>query len=170
MESVKNASEELLLNMTGVLELIEELLNLSKQKASLLTAGDAEGLNTAVIKEEDIILSLHELENDRKTKADALAKTVGIFDKNITLKEIVSKIEDEHDRKGLSEVREKLQEAISRLSEQNAKLKELLEIQIGLTDYTLNMLYIPKRRNHSYDKTGGRSEDTGELSLMDIRI
>jgi flagellar biosynthesis/type III secretory pathway chaperone len=170
MESVINASEELMLTMTGVLELIEELLNISTQKASFLSAGDAEGLNSAVIKEEDIILSLHDLENDRKTKADALAKTIGIFDKHVTLRDIISKIEDESYRKVLSDMRDKLLDTIERLSAQNAKLKDLLEIHIGLTDYTLNMLYVPKRRNHSYDKSGGRSEDTGELSLMDVRI
>lgn len=170
MESVINASEELMRNMTGALELVEELLSLSTQKASFLTAGDAEGLSAAVRTEEDIVLALRELENDRKVKADALAKAIGVFEDNVKLKEIIAKIEDGPCRNGLSELREQLLDATSRLSAQNAKLKELLEMQIGLTDYMLNMLYIPKRRNHSYDQTGGRREETGELSLMDLHI
>jgi flagellar biosynthesis/type III secretory pathway chaperone len=170
MESVKNAADELILNMAGALELMETLLGLSEQKASFLTAGDAEGLSAAVEKEEDIVLSLRDIEEDRKAKADALAKAIGIFDKNITLKGIIGKIDDEQYRKRLSDLRDKLLDAVSRLSVKNARLKELLKLQIGITDYMLNMLYVPKRRNHSYDQTGGRREDTGELSRMDLRI
>lgn len=170
MEAARIASEDLCANMSASLGLIGALTDISKEKEAFLTAGDVEGLRSATEKEEEIIASLNRTEKDRKIYADALSQAIGLFNKDITLKDIIENISDSTMRERLADLRNKLIDASSHLSQINDKLAQLLQLQIGLTDYMINLLYIPKSKNNSYDLQGARRDDTNNRSLLDLHI
>jgi hypothetical protein len=178
MEAVHIAAEDLCANISKSLGLIGELTNISKDKEAFLTKCDIEGLRNATEKEEEIVAALNRTEKDRKICADVLSQAVGLFDKdnkkkdsnNITLRDIIEKITDKKMRERLSVLRKELIEAADHLSVLNDRLGQLLQLQIGLTDYMINLLYIPKSRNHSYNIQGIRRDETRDLSLLDLHI
>jgi hypothetical protein len=170
MEAVQVASEALCINMTQALNLIGELTAISRDKEALLTAGDIEGLRSATEKEEEIITALNRTENDRKISADALSQAIGLFNSDITLKDIIGQLADSAMKERLSDLRGRLIGAADNLSRLNDKLGQLLQLQIGLADYMINLLYVPKKRNHSYDIQGSRRDEPNGLNLLDLHI
>jgi hypothetical protein len=170
MEAVQVASEELCANITKALELIGELTQISIEKEAFLTAGDIEGLKSATDKEEEIIAALNRTEKDRKICADALSQAIGIFNSEITLKDIVGQLDDSDMKERLTDLRSRLLDAADNLSALNDRLGQQLQLQIGFTDYMINLLYIPKKRNHSYDIQGARQDETNDLNLLDLHI
>lgn len=170
MEDVALASEELLVIMHKSLGLLRELVELSKEKESYLISSDIEGLRNATEKEEELIAALALTENDRKIEADALSQAIGFFDKDIKLRDIIDHIGDPPLRERLAEIQNKLTESINVLSAQNEKLKQLLMLQIDVTDYMLRLLYTSKSRNQSYDVQGCRKEVSNELSMLDLHV
>lgn len=170
MEDVALASEELLAVMHKSLGLLRELVELSKEKEAYLTSSDIEGLRSATEKEEEIIAALALTENDRMFKADALSQAIGFFDKDVKLKDIIDHVGDPLLRERLTEIRNELTESVNVLSAQNEKLKQLLMLQIDVTDYMLRLLYTSKSRNQSYDVQGSRKEVSNELSMLDLHV
>jgi flagellar biosynthesis/type III secretory pathway chaperone len=170
MEAVQIASEELCANIGKALGLIGELTEISKEKEALLTAGDIEGLRSAAEKEEEIITALNRTEKDRKNFADALSQAIGVSNNEVTLSEIIERITDRSIKERLSDLRHKLLDAAENLSQLNDKLGQLLQLQIGFTDYMINLLYVPKKRNHSYDVQGSKKDEANDLSLFDLHI
>ncbi len=170
MEAVQVASEDLCANIAKALDYIGELTEMSKEKEAFLTAGDIEGLKSATEKEEEIIAALNRTEKDRKICADALSQAIGLFNSDITLKDIIEKLDDGAVKERLTDLRIRLLGAADNLSRLNDGLGQLLQLQIGFTDYMINLLYIPKKRNHSYDIQGVRQDETTDLSLLDLHI
>lgn len=170
MEAVSNASEDLYVNISKTLGFLNELTEISKDKEAFLTAGDIEGLRGATEKEEDIIVALNKTEKDRKICADALSKAIGLFTKEAALSDIIAHIEDTAMKQRLTDIRHALVMATDKLSAQNEKLGQLLQVQIGFTDYMINLMCIPKKSNHSYDIQGSRREEHSSLSLLDLHI
>ncbi len=170
MEAVQIASEDLCANISTALGLIGALTEISDKKEAFLTAGDIEGLRDASEKEEEIIAALNRTEKDRKIVADALSQAIGLFNKDIKLKDIIENITDSKMRERLTDLRTKLIDAADHLSVMNDKLGQLLQMQIGFTDYMINLIYIPKTKSHSYDIQGSRRDETNDLSLLDLHI
>ncbi|NLT14817.1 MAG: flagellar protein FlgN [Clostridiales bacterium] len=170
MEAVQIASEELCANMTKALGLIGELTEISGEKEALLEAGDIEGLRSMTEKEEEIIAALNRTEKDRKNCADALSQAIGIFQSEITLNDIIEKLSESTMRERLSELRNSLLDAAENLSRLNDRLGQQLQLRIGFTDYMINLLYVPKKRNHTYDIQGSKKDEAGDMNLLDLHI
>jgi flagellar biosynthesis/type III secretory pathway chaperone len=170
MEAVHIASEELCAHITKALGLLGELTAISEEKEAFLTAGDIEGLRNVTEKEEEIIAALNRTEKDRKICADALSQAIGLFHNDATLQDIIAGLPDSAMKERLTDLKEKLVGAADNLSRLNAKLAQLLQVQIGFTDYMINLMYVPKRKNHSYDIQGARQDETSDLSLLDLHI
>lgn len=170
IEAVQHTSDELCAAMQKALDLINELVDISKAKERYLTAGDIESLRTATEKEEDIMVALGRVEKDRILKADALSQAIGLFNTNLTLKDIIGQIPDNTVQERLSGLRKGLLESADRLSASHELLTELLGLQMSYTDYMLNMIYTPKSKNLTYDIQGSRNDDSGSLSRFDLHI
>lgn len=170
MEAVQIASEELCANISKALNLILELTAISHEKETFLTGGDIEGLRSVTEKEEEIVATLNRTEKDRKKCADALSQAIGLFNRDITLQDIIENISDKAMKARMTDLRDKLLRAADDLSRLNDKLAQLLQMQIGFTDYMINLLYVPKRRNHAYDIQGSRKDESSDLSLLDLHI
>ena len=170
MEAVQIASEELCANITKALDLIGELTEIAKEKEAHLEAGDIEGLRSATEKEEEIVAALNKTEKDRKNCADALSQAIGLFEGEITLKDIIEMLSESTMRERLSELRNRLLDAAVNLSHLNDRLGQKLQLRIGFTDYMINLLYVPRKRNHSYGVQGGRKDEAGNMNLLDLHI
>lgn len=170
MEAVKLASDDLCANMTTALNLINELTELSKLKETHLIAGDIEELRSLTEKEEELIAALGINETSRKLCAETLSKSVGLFGEDVSLGDIVEKIDVEATRALILNLRDTLISSMKTLFVRNEKLGELLQLQIGYTDYMLNFLYIPKSKNNAYDLQGNRKNENNNLSLLDFHV
>ncbi|NMA25751.1 MAG: flagellar protein FlgN, partial [Clostridiales bacterium] len=133
-------------------------------------AGDIGGLRSATEKEEEIVAALNKTEKDRKKCADALSQAIGLFENGTTLKDIVEKLSESAMKERLSELRNKLLDAAENLSRLNDRLGQKLQLRIDFTDYMINLLYVPRKRNHSYNGQGSKKDETGGLNLLDLHI
>ena len=170
MDPVRLASEELSTKLAASLEFVRALLSLSREKEAGLQAGDIERLRAATDKEEELITDLKRLDRDREICAGALAKAIGFFGSGHSLSELIAGIGDNPAGGRLDELKNELNEAMATLSSQNEKLRQLLALQIGYTQYMLNLIYIPRSRNNTYGNQGGRMDDASRLSLFDLHV
>jgi flagellar biosynthesis/type III secretory pathway chaperone len=164
------AYNDLSRSMEKALELLGLLTELSGRKSGCLTAGDIEGLRSAMENEEEIIAALNDTEKDRMIKADALSQAIGLFTKNAPLKALVEALPDRAAGEKLRQLGERLGAAMAALSDKNGKLKELLQLQINCNDYMLNMLVIPKHKGNAYDVRGSRRDDAAGRGFLDVHI
>jgi hypothetical protein len=170
MEAVLVHSDKLSQNLSGTLELLAALTAISKEKEMFLTGGDIESLRAATEREEELVAELTQKEKEREKCAGALSRAIGLFGKNIKLAELIERIDNDAVRRRLTEQKNSLNDAVRALEAQNGKLAELLALKMNYTDYMLNMIYVPKSRNHTYDVQGSRKDVAGDLSLMDFHV
>jgi flagellar biosynthesis/type III secretory pathway chaperone len=170
MEALRTASDELCLRLSMSLELVCALMALAREKETYLTTGDIENLRTATEKEEELVADLGKLEKDRELYAGALSNAIGFFGKGQSLAELIDGIPDSEMRRRLTTLRSQLKDAITTLTSQNEKLRQLLALQIGYTEYMLNLIYIPKSKNNTYDVQGSRTDNASQLSLFDLHV
>lgn len=156
--------------MEEQLELLGLLSEISDMKAACLTAGDIEGLRDAMEKEEELIVALNNAENERIAKADALSQAIGLFSKNVRLKELTAAIPDAALAQKLGRQGEQLSAAVAGLAEKNNRLSELLQLQIDRNDYMLNMLFAPKSKNNAYNVRGTRKDNGDTRGFLDVHI
>jgi len=169
MDTVKHASEALCLNLAGILDTINTLAALSAEKEAYVISGDIENLRAATEKEEELLADLGKLEKDRENIAGALSKAIGIFSKSVTLSSLIERIEDPGVQEKLSGLKDRLGEAVGALNAKNDRLKELLRLQMGYTEYMLNMIVVPRSKGRTYDPQGA-SQDAVNISLLDVRV
>ncbi len=156
--------------MDKQLELLGLLSEISDRKAACLTASDIEGLRDAMEKEEELIVALNEAENERIAKADALSQAIGLFSKNVRLKELIAAITDTDAAQMLGRRGERLNAAVAELAEKNNRLSELLQLQIDRNDYMLNMLFAPKSKNNAYNVRGTRRDNHDNRGFLDVHV
>jgi flagellar biosynthesis/type III secretory pathway chaperone len=167
---VESTAEELCRSMEKALELIGRLTETADTKAASLTAGDIEGLRTAMENEEELIAALDDTEKDRMIKADALSQAIGLFSQNVRLSELVASIPNCVLSERLKRLGESLTSAVAALTVKNGTIKELLQLQIGCNDYMLNMLVTPKEKNNAYNIKGNRRENKADRGFLDFHV
>ena len=170
MEAVYIASGDLCEKLSMSLGLVSALTVLSMEKETHLNTGDIEQLRAATEKEEELVADLGKLEKDREICAGALAKAIGVFDKSCNLSGLIEGITDAAIRQRLNDLKIGLNEAVNALTYQNDKVRQLLAQQIDYTHYMLNLIYVPKSKNHTYDLMGSRMDNVGEKSYLDFHV
>lgn len=169
MDAVKHAQEALCLNLSEILNTVNALAAISADKEAYVISGDIENLRAATEKEEELLADLGKLEKDRENLAGALLKAIGIFNKNATLSSLIERIDDPGVREKLSGLKDKLGEAVGALNAKNARLKELLRLQMSYTEYMLNMILVPRSKGRTYGFQGA-GQDATNISLLDVRV
>jgi hypothetical protein len=167
---IRQVSDDLCANIQRSLELVNALSEISKDKETFVKNGDIEGLRAVTEKEEDMLAELGRVEKDRKRKADDLSQAIGLFNNDAPLKDIIDNIPDQKIRDRLAGLRISLLDAITGLAARNEMLSELIGMRMQYTDYMLNLLYTPQKKNHGYDVMGGRKDEAGRFNMIDINI
>ena len=170
MEAVRTASDALCLSLSASLELVGELTAISLEKETYLTSGDVEGLRAATEREEELLADLGKLEKDREIYAGALSDAIGFFGSGQNLSELIEGIRDAELKERLAGLGGRLKDAVGALTAQNEKLRQLLSLQIGYTEYMLNMICTPKNNNSTYDVQGSRTDTSNRESLFDLHV
>lgn len=170
MQNILKATDDLVvvLNRTG--ELIELLLESSNQKEEFLKSDEVVELNDLLSIEEDFVSALSQNEQDRIMSSEALAAALEIANKDASLKDLCEALNDPSCKSKLGTAREELAEKTQRLMQQNAKVRELLQLKLNFTNYMINLLYIPQSNMVSYNVQGDKEDEGGKMNLMDVRV
>lgn len=169
MEQVKKASDDLLCSMEQELKLVADLIGFAQQKEALLTASNAEVLNTVMEEEEETVFALREKEEERKGKAEALAQALCIPGPDAHLKTLLAHVDDPACRQRLADIGDEMKAAMKKLSLRNKKVRELLDVRTGYTEFMLNLLYSAQNRGGLYNMQGNREDKAGQTSRLDYR-
>lgn len=169
MEAVKKASDVLIQIMGELLDNINDMLAIAKKKETLLIKADVDRLSSVLVKEEELACDMREKEKELKDQAEILASHLGVTEKNIGLKALIELTEDPSCREVLETTRRKITDSATQLSLYNEKAKELLGFQLDYIELMLNLLLVPKSKNHSYNMQGSREDDRNELSILEYR-
>lgn len=167
METVRSASDDLLLAMNRMLGLIAGLIETAQKKEALIIADDVEGLEELLAEEAGTSGAVKRQEKELRYRADGLRRAAGIQTDTAGLKEICASIGDPVCCGRLTAAGNDITEAVGRLGRQNEKLNELLRQRIGYADYMLSALHSPRDRFNSYDMLGNREDGPGDFSLLD---
>lgn len=169
MEDVVKASDDLMDTLHRAQILTHKLLEFSKAKEAALKSDDVGGLNELLVGEEDLIAAVHENDKERESRSDALAEAVGVKKENARLKDIVELVAVPSCREKLEIARSELDEDLSRLMQQNARVKGILQYKINYADFMLNLLYVPQKKVFSYNVQGDKEDGFGSQNLLDYR-
>ena len=169
MEDVVKASDDLMDTLHRAQILTHKLLEFSKAKEAALKSDDVGGLNELLVGEEDLVAAVHENEKEREFRSDALAAAVGVKKENTRLREIINLVAYPSCRTKLEQARNELMEELARLTQQNAKVKEILQYKVNYTDFMLNLLYVPQKKVFSYNVQGDKEDGFGSQNLLDYR-
>ncbi|HHU22243.1 MAG TPA: flagellar protein FlgN [Clostridiales bacterium] len=167
MVAVTEATQALLQVLEESMDLINKLIQSAGEKESLLVAADVEGLSEVLEREEELVLTLQEKEQERISKADALANALGLSESGLRLKDLIGLIDDADCGLRLTETGNRLSKALDELASANSKIRELLHHQIDYTDFMLNLIINPKSKVHAYDIQGNTEENGQEPSLLE---
>lgn len=170
MKDVLKATDELVSVLRRTGELIDLLLESSGQKEEFLKSDEIVELNDLLSKEEDVVSALGDNEKARQSSTETLAAAVKVSGEDVSLRELCEAIEDPELRTKLEGAREELARKTEQLTQQNVRVRELLQFKLNYTNYLINLLYIPKTNMFSYNVQGDKEDEGDKLNLMDVRV
>lgn len=132
--------EALLDMMSKLQEAHVALLKLTKEKSQIIISNQTEQLNMIVSKENKLIRSIGELDQQRMVVVNEYVMSRGYApNPRITINDLVKIIFKAEDKQVLAEAQKKLLAIIVQLKEANALNQQLIEQSLSFIDYSLDL-------------------------------
>jgi|YNPMSStandDraft_1061717.scaffolds.fasta_scaffold07151_1 predicted XRE-type DNA-binding protein len=168
----ENEASSILKSLVGVLKqeaaIYEELLAMSKDKTHVIVKGKIQELEQIVKSEQDYILKLSELENERETFVDRLSAIKGTKAEELTISAITQMFAGK-EAEELFIVQQKLMETIQSLSETNELNEKLIQSSLDYINFTISLITTAGDDDNSYD-TNASLKAPKSKSLLDMKI
>lgn len=118
----------------------KKLLELSDYKTGVIVKGDTDELQEILLKEQERIDSISELEEKRRENVDDICNVLNLKKKDIKLEDIIKVLEKqpkEHDR--LQEVHAGIKRTLNELMKINENNKLLIKESLDMVEFELNL-------------------------------
>ncbi|MGM0370027.1 MAG: flagellar protein FlgN [Bacillota bacterium] len=133
--------------------LYQRLYKLSNKKTDLIVDEEIDKLENAIVKEEKLLKQLQQLEEKRQSLTGQRSLT-----------DFINSTQPQYESK-LSDLRNKLLEITTKLSEINQVNDKLLKSALQLTNFNLNLLTNNSKQG-TYGKQGAMDEEQGSKSML----
>jgi len=122
------------------LSLYNNLLESAGQKKVHLLSNNIEALRRVTVCENGLIGKLQKLEREREKASSDLAGRLHISAANLTLADLISRIDDTSARNRLDDLRKRLRGAMDSLKTVNEQNRTLINQSLEYLDYTMNLV------------------------------
>lgn len=160
---------ELVKTFERISVLYDELLETAKKKRRCLISGDIEELETLIYQERNKLEMVQLLEEKRQNLANRYSEARNIQGCNITMKSLLADMEEPY-RKKLSNFIEKLTQSVTQLRELNEMNIMLTQYSLDITDDLLKIFCPPAFVNPVYQNTGKMQSNELSRVLIDTKM
>jgi len=144
-----------------------DLLEAARSEQQAIIYGKLKELKLAIEAEENLIASTRALDEVRQNVVALIAKHIGCDDTNLTLKEIIERVEPEH-REKLNSLRNDLQKVTKDLESVNRANAQLIKSSIEFINETVwILLHSNSNKKPVYDSTGRGHQNVKSQVLVD---
>jgi flagellar biosynthesis/type III secretory pathway chaperone len=136
MEDVKNLIE----NLERMIDAHKHMLDLAKEKRTLLVAGDSDGLKTCVYRESSCVDEIQKLEQHRKQLVQEIMVNKGLSGQSFSLEELSNHQESPFVKTTLQSIAKKLHVLIQEITHLNESNQQLIQASLSYVQYSMGML------------------------------
>lgn len=160
------AVQQVMKSLEKLVEVNTYLVNLSKEKTAVVTAGSVDELQTLLVKERKYIRILEQTESDRDKTTKEWMKENKLTSAHVTITEMLTLIEDEQAKQELEQAAIQLTEIIIQLKQQEQLNQQLINQSLKFVQMSLDVMN-PSFKQMNY---GNKKEtQTVERSVFDSK-
>jgi len=134
------AFESVVRSLRKLVELHQQLINISEQKTDLIKEGKVEKLQEKILQERKLVLQLEQYEKERQALVESWFISKDLTTEDMTISSILLNLESEKQQNKLASVTTELTEAITDLKRSEQLNRELLEQSMQFVQMSLHLL------------------------------
>ena len=146
--------------------LYKDLYDLSLKKSEFIVDGNVDGLTGILSVEQQLIIELGFLENQREQLIETWAIAKGIDPQRVTLSQIMPFLEG-NSKKNLEQIRKDLDEVILQQRQINDLNESLIKNNLDYIDFSIKLLAGQDESGTTYSKGGKTPVKTQNRNLFD---
>lgn len=152
--------EELISTLSQEKDLYVALLPIAEEKTKAIVANDLERLQEITDREQEAVGRVNALERKRNEVINNMGIVLGRKPQELTLTELIRVTEKQpKDRAALSELKEKLGDAVKKLEELNERNRVLIQHSLEMIEFNMNLVQSTRMvQGNNYTKSAGESE------------
>lgn len=134
------AFESVVRSLRKLVELHQQLINISEQKTDLIKEGKVEKLQEKILQERKLVLQLEQYEKERQALVESWFISKDLTTEDMTISSILLNLDNEKQQNKLASVATELTEAITDLKRSEQLNRELLEQSMQFVQMSLHLL------------------------------
>lgn len=148
----------------------KDILELSKSKRNIIVEGKVAELDNIVKLEQNIIISIGQLERNREEEVAGLCKLLELDSSQITISELSNMLKPELGNQ-LLDIQEKLQNTFRELKAVNDINGQLIEQSLEYIDYSINLIAGTGMETGSlYEDMGRNKNSQSKKNMFDTKV
>lgn len=144
--------QELVKSLRMLIKLHESLYQIAVDKMNDLKRDDVERLDEQLKAEQSHLAAIRQVDRQREYAVQSLAHQYGMQETSPTVSDILAVVQDDTERKQLTEAREQLLEVMDRLQQQNELNQQLTYQSLQVVNFSLSMVRPPSKETMNYSK------------------
>lgn len=151
--------EELISTLSQETDFYNTLLPIAEEKTKAIVANDLERLQEITEREQEAVGRVNALERKRTEVINNMGIVLGRKPQELTLTELIRVTEKQpKDRAALSELKEKLGDAVKKLEELNERNRVLIQHSLEMIEFNMNLVQSTRMvQGNNYTKSAGES-------------
>ncbi|MCX7746381.1 MAG: flagellar protein FlgN [Clostridia bacterium] len=159
---------ELIQILSNESKIYEDILNISKNKTSIIVEGKVNELEKIVKLEQSLVLQIAKLESQRETLIYKISKAMGVKPGELTISELIKKVGREYAEK-LKFTQETLAKTIKEIGTNNEVNSKLIKNSLEYINFSLNIVANVGNSDNNYgvdaEKNSGKTKNFFDLKI-----
>ncbi|CRK80923.1 flagellar protein FlgN [Neobacillus massiliamazoniensis] len=159
---------ELLLKLKQIVSTMldshQQLLQLAKEKQSILVEGNVSALQNVIGQEMKCTDFIHDLETLREQHIREILAEKGYHLQSITMEQFIPLLDDTEEKSHLTMLTGQLRKCVAEISRLNQNNQELIQMTLSYIQYSLNIL-MPKEPEIGY----GQKSKASSIMFLDAK-
>ena len=161
--------DRLIQNMMQEREIYKELLEISERKKQVIVDNEIKELEKIVQIEQESIVQIGRLENDRQEIIDAIAAEKKVPPETITISTLISWAPEGMARR-LDSIKQEFEDIIKKQKDLNRINEKLLKINLEYVDFAINFLAGSQSSASVYGEKGQAAKVQQSRNLFDKKV
>lgn len=161
--------EKLIQNLLQEKDIYKELLEISEQKKQVIANTDIKELEKIVQLEQEFIVRIGKLEDERQGIIDAIAAQKKLPSEDITISTLISWAPEEIARR-LESIKQEFEYIIEKQKDLNRINEKLLKINLEYVDFAINFLAGSQSSASVYGEKGQAAKVQQSRNLFDKKV
>lgn len=156
---------KLIQTLQTMIDAHSRLLDLAKEKRGILVNGNAQELQSLIIRESSIVDEIQKLELIRKQFVQTYMFQIGQTGQSFTIEEVVHLQDDPQTKATLNRIAKQLRILIQEISYLNETNQQLIQTSLSYIQYSFGM-YVPKEQSIGYGPNSAKRYS----NLLDAKV